>query len=58
MNIILEPDVTDEQVETLFRDAKDYMENEGYTGVESSATGLTYDAGTASIEEGEPTRNW
>ena len=58
VNIILKTDVTDEQVETLFRDAKDYMENEGYTGVESSATGLTYDAGIASIEEGDPTRNW
>ena len=58
VNIILEPDVTDEQVETLFRKAKEYMEDNGYTGVDASKTGLTYDAGTASIEETEPTRNW
>jgi hypothetical protein len=58
VNIILVPDVTDEQVEQLFSTTKDYMEAEGYTGVESSPTGLTYDAGTASIEDGEPTRNW
>lgn len=56
--IILEPDVTDEQVEKLFSETKDYMENEGYTGVDASKTGLTYDAGTASLEETEPTRNW
>ena len=58
VDIILVPDVTDEQAETLFRNAKEYMEDEGYTGVDASATGLTYDAGIASIEQGEPTRNW
>ena len=56
--IILEPDVTDEQVEKLFFETKDYMEDNGYTGVDASKSGLTYDAGTASIEETEPTRNW
>ena len=58
VDIILVPDVTDEQVEKLFKDAKEYMEAEGYTDVEYSETGLTYDAGTASIEQGDPTRNW
>ena len=58
VDVILVPDVTDEQVEKLFKDAKEYMEAEGYTGVEYSETGLTYDAGTASIEQGDPTRNW
>lgn len=56
--IILEPDVTDERVEKMFRIAKEYMEDEGYTGVDASSTTLTYDAGKASIEETEPTRNW
>jgi hypothetical protein len=58
VDIILEPDVTDEQVEEMFKVAKDYMEDNDYTGVDASKWGLTYDAGTASIEEGEPTRNW
>ena len=58
VDIILEPDVTDEQVKEMFKVAKEYMEDEGYTGVDASATWLTYDAGTASIEDGEPTRNW
>lgn len=58
VDIILKPDVTDEQVEEMFTVAKDYMEDNGYTGVDASKWGLTYDAGTASIEEGEPTRNW
>lgn len=56
--IILEPDVTDEQVEEMFKVAKEYMEDEGYTGVDASSTTLTYDAGTATAEETEPTRNW
>ncbi len=42
----------------MFKVAKEYMEDNGYTGVDASKWGLTYDAGTASIEEGEPTRNW
>ncbi len=58
VNIILEPDVTDEQVEEMFKVAKEYMEDNDYTGVDASKWGLTYDAGTASIEEGDPTRNW
>ena len=58
VDIILEPDVTDEQVEEMFKVAKEYMEDNDYTGVDASKCGLTYDAGTASIEEGEPTRNW
>ena len=58
VDIILVPDVTDEQVEEMFKVAKEYMENNDYTGVEASKWGLTYDAGTASIEEGDPTRNW
>jgi len=58
VDIILEPDVTDEQVEEMFKVAKEYMEDNDYTGVDASKWGLTYDAGTASIEEGEPTRNW
>lgn len=58
VDIILEPDVTDEQVEEMFKVAKEYMEDNVYTGVDASKWGLTYDAGTASIEEGDPTRNW
>lgn len=58
VDIILVPDVTDEQVEEMFKAAKEYMENNDYTGVEASKWGLTYDAGTASIEEDDPTRNW
>lgn len=58
VDIILEPDVTDEQVEEMFKVAKEYMENNDYTGVEATKWSLTYDAGTASIEEGDPTRNW
>lgn len=58
VDIILEPDVTDEQVEEMFKVAKKCMEDNDYTGVDASKWGLTYDAGTASIEEGEPTRNW
>lgn len=58
VDIILVPDVTDEQVEEMFKVAKEYMENNDYTGVEASKWDLTYDAGTASIEEGDPTRNW
>lgn len=59
IDIILIPDVTDEQIASLFADAKNYMENEcDYTGVDADGNGLTYDAGIASIEETEPTRNW
>ena len=58
VDIILEPDVTDEQVEEMFKVAKEYMEDNDYTGVDASKWGLTYDAGSASIDEGEPTRNW
>lgn len=58
VDIILEPDVTDEQVEEMFKVAKEYMEDNVYTGVDASKWGITYDAGTASIEEGDPTRNW
>ena len=59
VDIILIPDVTDEQIAELFSDAKNYMENEcDCTGVDASATGLTYDAGAASIEDSEPSRNW
>lgn len=58
VDIILEPDVTDEQVEEMYKVAKEYMEDNEYTGVEASKWGLTYDAGIASIEDGEPTRNW
>lgn len=58
VDIILEPDVTDEQVEQMFKVAKEYMEDSDYTGVDASKWGLTYDAGSASIEDGEPTRNW
>lgn len=57
-DIILEPDTTDEQVAELFKDAKGYMEGEDYTGVGASSTMLTYDAGSATVEETEPTRNW
>ena len=57
-NIILEPDTTDEQVAELFKGAKEYMEDEEYTGVDASSTMLTYDAGTATAEETELTRNW
>ena len=58
VDIILEPDTTDEQVAELFKGAKEYMENEGYTGVDATSTMLTYDAGRATAEETEPTRNW
>lgn len=58
VDIILIPDVTDEKIESLFKDTKDYMENEGYTEVHADGNGLTYDAGIASIEETDPTRNW
>ena len=57
-DIILEPDTTDEQVAELFKDAKGYMEGEDYTGVGASSTMLTYDAGSATVAETEPTRNW
>lgn len=57
-DIILEPDTTDEQVAELFKDAKAYMDSEDYTGVDASSTMLTYDAGRATVEESEPTRNW
>ena len=42
VDIILVPDVTDEQFEEMFKVAKEYMENNDYTGVESSKWGLTY----------------
>lgn len=58
VDIILIPDVTDEQIAELFQKAKENMEDEGCTGVDCSSTGLTYDAGTASIEDAEPSRNW
>ena len=57
-DVVLIPDVTDDQVEKLFKDTEEYMEAEGYTGVDASKYGLTYDSGSASIEDGEPTRNW
>lgn len=57
-DIILEPDTTDEQVAELLEGAKEYMEDDGYTDVDASSTTLTYDAGTATAEETEPTRNW
>lgn len=57
-DIILEPDTTEEQIEALLKGAKEYMVDEGYTGVDASSTMLTYDAGTASAEETEPIRNW
>jgi hypothetical protein len=58
VDVILVSDVTDEQVESLFKTAKEHMEDNGYTDVDASKYGLAYDAGTASIEETEPTRNW
>lgn len=57
-DIILEPDTTEEQVAELLKVAKEYMEDEGYTGVDASSTMLTYDAGSATAEETEPSRNW
>lgn len=36
----------------------DYENECDYTGVDASATGLTYDAGAASVEDAEPSRNW
>lgn len=57
-DIILEPDTTEEQVAELLKGAKEYMEGEGYTGVDASSTMLTYDAGRATAEETEHTRNW
>lgn len=57
-DIILDSDTTDEQIEVLLKGAKGYMDEEGYTGVDASSTMLTYDAGTATAEETEPTRNW
>lgn len=57
-DIILEPDTTDDQIAELLNGAKEYMEEDGYTGVDASSTMLTYDAGTATAEETEPTRNW
>ena len=58
VDIILEPDTTDEQVAELIKCSKEYMEDEGYTGVDATSTMLTYDAGSATAEEIEPTRNW
>ncbi len=58
VDIILEPDTTDEQVAELLKGAKEYMEDEGYTGVDATSTMLTYDAGRADAEENESTRNW
>ena len=58
VDIILDPDTTDEQVAELLKGAKEYMEDEDYTGVDSTSTMLTYDAGRADAEEKEPTRNW
>lgn len=57
-DIILDPDTTDEQITELINGAKEYMEEEGYTGVDASSTMLTYDAGAATAEETEPTRIW
>ena len=57
-DVILEPDTTDEQVAELLKGAKEYMEDEGYTDVDASSTTLTYDAGAATAEESESTRNW
>lgn len=58
VNVILEPDTTEEQVAELFEKTKDYMLGEDYTGVYCTETYLRYDAGTASSEVTEPTRNW
>jgi hypothetical protein len=58
VDIILIPDVTDEQAAELLQKAKEDMEDDGYTGVDADGNGLTYDAGIASIEDAEPSRNW
>lgn len=58
VDIMLAPDVTDVEIEEMFKVAKEYMEDNEYTGVDASKWSLTYDAGTASIRETEPTRNW
>ncbi len=58
VDVVLVPDVTGEQVSEMFKVAREYLEDEGYTGVDSCGTGLTYDAGIASLEESEPSRNW
>lgn len=58
VDVILEPDVTDEQVAEMFKVAKEYMEDNDYTGVDATSDSLTYDAGAASIQEADPTRNW
>lgn len=57
-DIILEPDTTAEQAKEIFEKAKEHMDGEGYTDVDSGDSWLTYDAGRADLEETEPTRNW
>lgn len=57
-DLILVPDTTDEQIEELFQKTKEYMENDGYTDVDASRYGISYDAATATSEMTEPTRNW
>lgn len=63
-DIMLTPDTTDEQIARVFKLAGQAMIDDGLVTEGSfdynsaSATGLLYDAATASLERSEPTRNW
>lgn len=63
-DIILTIGATEEQIANVFKSASQEMMDDGTVTEGShdydsaSATGLLYDAATASIEKTEPTRNW
>ena len=63
-DIILSIDATDEQIANVFKNASQAMMDDGtvtegsFDYNSNSATGLLYDAATASAEKTEPTRNW
>lgn len=63
-DIILSIDTTDEQIANIFKAAGQAMIDDGtvtegsFDYNSASATGLLYDAATASAEKTEPTRNW
>lgn len=58
VDVILEPDTTEEQVAELMRKTKEYMISEDYIGVDCSDSWLRYDAGRAEAGITGPTRNW
>ena len=57
-DVILDVNVTDDQVKEIFETAAKDMIDEGYTGVDFDSTSLNYDSASASFEHSELTRNW